>query len=732
VSDSDVSDRSRAPGIDGDAPPVGEQALAELETAATLGPLTHLPHWPRFTAARLDAALGELLTRTGADFDAIEAALPDQSGWDAVMVPVERLQLRLGRLFGQLGHLLGVKYDDSLQAVYDRWRADYVRLSNRMAQSQPLYDALCRLRDSAEFPSLEAARQRVLTESIRGMERSGVHLTGADRQRYQDISDELADLGNRFQTNLVKEEAATRLRIHDPAELAGVPPAVVEQAARTAAQDLEREDVDPEHGPWHFVINGPNYLAVIQHGAHRGLREAMYRAFRARGTHSDYDNRPVLRRMLVLRQELARLVGFDSYAELSVDAKMAPDVTAVQALMDRLEAAARPAAQREAGALARVAADGAGSGEERLEPWDVAFWSERWREQEYDYDAESLREYFQQPRVMQALFDLMKDLYGIDIEPADHGAVPVWDDSVSFYTVSRDGEVIAGFFVDPYARPGEKRAGAWMNTVVGRSRLLASGGRDASLPVALFVMNSRPPAAGRPALMSLDEVRTLFHEFGHATQHMFTDVIEGGAAGMNLVEWDAVELASQFNEFWMEQKDFLRNMTAHVDSGEPLDDATLERIIASRNFMVGNATLRQLHFARTDLALHERYGLPGSNDDVEPAQIEAALADSTLVLPRLVDESQLPSFGHLFAGGYAAGYYSYKWAEVLAADAFAAFEEAGLDDVAARREIAARFRETVLGLGGSLPAAEVYRRFRGRDPSADALLRQQGLSTSSG
>jgi len=423
-------------------------------------------------------------------------------------------------------------------------------------------------------------------------------------------------------------------------------------------------------------------------------------------------------------------VGFDSYAELSIDAKMAPDVTAVTELMDRLEAAARPAAEQEAEALGRFAAGSGVSGEGVLAPWDVAYYSERWREQAYDYDAEALRNYFQQPRVMEALFELMQDLYGVDIAPAAAGAVPVWDDSVTFYTVSRDGEVIAGFFVDPYARPGEKRSGAWMNTVVGRSRLLASGGRDASLPVALFVMNSRPPAAGRPALMSLDEVRTLFHEFGHATQHMFTDVIEGGAAGMNLVEWDAVELASQFNEFWMEQKDFLRNMTAHVDDGEPLDDGTLDRIIASRNFMVGNATLRQLHFARTDLVLHERYGLPGAEPDGEPADLEEALADSTLVLPRLAGESQLPSFGHLFAGGYAAGYYSYKWAEVLAADAFAAFEEAGLEDPRARREIAARFRDTVLALGGSLPAAEVYRRFRGRDPSAKALLRQQGLGGS--
>ncbi|MCB1686769.1 MAG: oligopeptidase A, partial [Pseudomonadales bacterium] len=276
---------------------------------------------------------------------------------------------------------------------------------------------------------------------------------------------------------------------------------------------------------------------------------------------------------------------------------------------------------------------------------------------------------------------------------------------------------------------GEKQGGAWMNKVVGRSRLLAEGEQGSSLPVALFVMNSRPPAAGKPALMSMEEVRTLFHEFGHATQHMFTDIEEGGASGMNLVEWDAVELASQFNEYWMEHKPFLRELTAHVDSGERLDDATIDRVLESRNFMIGSGTLRQLHFGKVDLALHQGFGLPGSNDPQTPFEIEQAIAEKTLVIPVLKDESQLPAFGHLFAGGYAAGYYSYKWAEVLAADAFAAFREAGLDDEVALRRVAAKFRETVLGLGGSLPAAEVYRRFRGRDATADALLIDQGLKT---
>ena len=271
-----------------------------------------------------------------------------------------------------------------------------------------------------------------------------------------------------------------------------------------------------------------------------------------------------------------------------------------------------------------------------------------------------------------------------------------------------------------------------MNTVVSRTRALANDARSSSLPVALFVMNARPPETDKAALMSMEEVRTLFHEFGHATQHMFTEIEEGGASGMNLVEWDAVELASQFNEYWMEHKPFLKALTAHVETGEPLDDTTIDRIIDSRNFLVGGATLRQLLFGKTDLALHQRYGLPGSNEDASPFDIERGIARETIVVPMLEGESQLPAFGHLFAGGYAAGYYSYKWAEVLAADAFAAFKEAGLENDAAVVEVADRFRRTVLGLGGSLPAADVYRQFRGRDATAEALLLDQGLQHSPG
>jgi len=695
--------------------------LARLEQTATSGPITHLPVWSAITAADVEPGVTELVNTATAEFEALEDDL--MPTWEGVMEPLEHIGHRVEAVIGTVTHLTSVKYSDEMQEAYDRVRPAIVAMSNTMSQSRAVYDAMVALRDSDEGQTLSVARTRILDESIRGMERSGVALAGEQQDRYKSIKDRLAELSNTFSTNLIKEERESRVKVTDESRLDGVPAAVIEIAKNQAIEDGADD-------AWHFQVNGVSYLGISQNATNRSLREEMLRAFRTRGLQPGLDNRPILQEILELRQEQAQLVGFDNYAELSLDAKMAPSVAAVWALLDQLERAARPFAEIELESLSAFMAEQGAEGADDPAPWDVVFWAERQQEALYGYDAEELRDYFQLPKVLGGLFDLVTKLYGVEITESTDAGVPVWDPSVQFFEVRRDGDVIAAFYVDPYSRPGEKRGGAWMNTVVGRDRLLAIGDAETSLPVALFVMNARPPANGRPGLMSLDEVRTLFHEFGHATQHMFTEIDEGGASGMNLVEWDSVELASQFNEYWMEHKPFLRALTAHVDTGEPLDDDTLDRIIDSRNFMVANATLRQLHFAKSDMALHERFGIDPSITDPQALDIE--LGDQILVTPRLEGASMLPAFGHLFAGGYAAGYYSYKWAEVLAADAFAAFREAGLDNEAELAEVASRFRETVLGLGGSRPAEEVYRMFRGRDATPDALLADQGLVTPAG
>ena len=692
--------------------------LERLQETASSGPIAHLPVWQAIKAADVEPGVTALVQQVTAEFGELEASL--EPTWQGLMEPLERIGHGLSTVIGSIMHLTSVKYSDELQSAYDEVRPAVIELSNTMSQSRQVYDAMVALRDSDEGQQLSSTRRRILQESIRGMERSGVSLDGEKQDRYKQIQERLAELANTFKTNLIKEEKDARVIVTDESRLAGIPDAVIE-IARTQAVEDEAE------GAWHFLVNAVSYQGIAQHATDRSLREEMFRAFRARGTGADFDNLPVLSEILTLRQEQANLVGFETYADMSLDAKMASSTQAVWQLLDQLDVAARPVAEAEMASLTAFMAESDADGASEPMPWDIAFWAERQQEALYDYDAEALRDYFQLPNVLAGLFDLIAKLYDVEIRESADASVPVWDPSVQFFEVLRGGQVIAAFYVDPYSRPGEKRGGAWMNTVVSRDRMLAVGDADSSLPVALFVMNARPPADGRPGLMSLGEVRTLFHEFGHATQHMFTEIDEGGASGMNLVEWDSVELASQFNEYWMEHKPFLRALTAHVDTDEPLDDPTIDRILDSRNFMVANATLRQLHFAKSDMTLHERFGIDPAATD--PLAIDHEIAAQTLVTPRLEGESNLTSFGHLFAGGYAAGYYSYKWAEVLAADAFAAFREVGLENDEELRQVATRFRETVLGLGGSKPAAEVYRMFRGRDATPDALLADHGLAS---
>lgn len=696
-------------------------ALAELERDQTVGPLTHLPDWSAVTPQLIEPGVGVLLAEIESAFLALERSA--QPGWSSLMEPLERLNIRLGRSIGTISHLLSVRYSDELQAAYDVIRPKFVDLGNRMSQSRAIYAALKTMQSGPGWQTLGAVRQRIAIETLRGMERAGVHLEEAPRQRFQAIQTRLSELANTFSTNLVKAERKARVRLTTSREIAGIPPALLDMAVATAREDGVAHATSTD-GPWHFIVNGVNY-SLVTYAEDPAVREQFYRAYKARGTDADLDNRPVLEEILSLRQEMAALVGFPNYVEYSLDAKMADSPAAVWGLMDRLETAAKPAARRELTELAAFAREQGSSGE--LAPWDVPYWAEKLELARFGYDNEAIRSYFQLPIVLSGLFELTGKLYGATFTAVTDGSVPLWHQDVQFYRVEVDSRTIAGFFLDPYARPGEKRGGAWMNTVVDRNRLLASNSNTASLPVALLVMNARPPADGQPALMSLDEVRTLFHEFGHATQLLFTEVEEGSASGLNLVEWDAVELASQFNEYWMDHKPFLRSLSRHIGTGETLSDSIAARIIDGANFMAGNATLRQLMFAKTDLRIHERFGLPGANESQSPQAIEQSVARDTLVLPALPDESQLPAFSHLFAGGYAAGYYSYKWAEVLAADAFGAFHDAGLEDPDALRGVAERFKSTVLALGGSLPAGEIFRMFRGRDANPQALLIKQGL-----
>ena len=465
-------------------------------------------------------------------------------------------------------------------------------------------------------------------------------------------------------------------------------------------------------------------MPFMSHSRRRDLREQLYRASITRASSGELDNAPLIARILQLRQEMATLLGYGSFAELSLASKMAPDVSTVESFLEELRQASLAAAQQDLEDQRQCAAAAGVPEAADLRHWDLPFWAERRREQQYDFSEEALRPYFPLPRVLDGLFALARRLFGVRIEAAD--GVPVWHEDVRFFRIydEHDRE-IAAFYLDPYSRPAEKRGGAWMDECVGRSRLLAPSGQPVRLPVAYLICNQTPPVGDQPSLMSFTELRTLFHEFGHGLHHMLTAIDHGMAAGINNVDWDAVELPSQFMENWCYHRETLLGMSGHVETGAPLPDDLYDKLCAARHYRAGSLMLRQLSFGLIDLALHHRHDPHGTESAFD---LQRRLAPRTSVLPPLPEDRFLCSFGHIFAGGYAAGYYSYKWAEVLSADAFAAFEEAGVDDPKAVAAVGRRYRETILALGGSRPPMEVFQAFRGREPTTAALLRHSGLA----
>jgi oligopeptidase A len=510
-------------------------------------------------------------------------------------------------------------------------------------------------------------------------------------------------------------------------EVDGLPPSLASLAAQ-AAREAGEEDATAENGPWRITLDYPSYVPFMQHSTRRDLREKLYKAFVSRASTGELDNTSLIERILDLRKEKAALLGFESYAELSLASKMAPNVEAVEGLLEELRRASYDAAVKDLEELKAFASAKGAAEAKDLKHWDISFWAERQQEEKFAFSAEELRPYFPLPQVLDGLFSLVKRLFSVTVTAAD-GTAPVWHEDVRYFQIADEtGTPIAYFYLDPYSRPAEKRGGAWMDDCVGRAKIHENGTSTTRLPVAYLVCNQTPPVDGKPSLMTFNEVETLFHEFGHGLQHMLTKVDYAGASGINNVEWDAVELPSQFMENWCYDRPTLMGMAKHYETGEPLPEHYYQKLLAARHYMSGSTMLRQLHFSSIDLELHHRY-LPGGNETA--VDVRKRIAKTTTVLPPLPEDNFLCAFGHIFAGGYAAGYYSYKWAEVLSADAFAAFEDAGLDNEEAIATTGKRYRDTVLALGGSLPPMEVFKAFRGREPSTEPLLKHSGLVTAS-
>ena len=681
-----------------------------------------LPPFLEIKPEHVIPAITQLLEEANTGLTNLEATL--QPTWLGLVEPLERLTERIGWGWGAIEHLLSVKNSAELREAHKVVQPKVIEFFNRFSQSQPVYKAFKAIHASDLWTKLEPAQQRIVEAAIRDAELSGVGLEGEAKEKFNAIQMELAELSTNFSNHVLDATKAFSLTLTKPEEIEGLPPSLLAQAAQASRLDGD-DQATPENGPWCITLDYPSYVPFMQHSLRRDFREKLYRAFVSRAANGEFDNSPLIERILELRKRKAELLGYSSYAELSLARKMAPNVEAVEKLLEELRQSSYEAAVAEFAELKEFAKAQGSAEADDFKHWDTSYWAERQRETKFNFTVEELRPYFPLPQVLEGLFALVKRLFGITVVAAD-GTAPIWHESVRFFEIQNElGKAIAYFYLDPYSRPAEKRGGAWMNDCIGRAKLIEDGKPITRLPVAYLICNQSPPVDGKPSLMTFGDVETLFHEFGHGLQHMLTQVDYSGASGINNIEWDAVELPSQFMENWCYDRATLFGMAKHYETGEALPESYYQKLIASKNYMSGSGLLRQLHFSLVDIELHHRYQSGGTESVI---QLRSRLAETTMVMPPLPEDNFLCSFGHIFAGGYAAGYYSYKWAEVLSADAFAAFEEAGLEDEVAIASTGRLYRDTVLALGGSKHPMEVFKTFRGREPSTAPLLRHSGLA----
>jgi oligopeptidase A len=667
---------------------------------------------PRFDAIEPDhvvPAVDALLAQQRAAIDALVSGAVPRT-WDGVMQPQEDLDDRLSRAWAPVSHLHSVRDTPALREAYGEALEKITDWETELGQNRDLYEAVRAVRDGSGFAALTPVQQRIVTESIRGFELSGVALEEPARSRYREIANELSKLSTEFEQALLDATDAWHLDVADAGALAGLPDSAL-ALLRQYAQEAGTEG-------WRITLQHPSYVAVLTHADDRALRHTVYEAYATRasdqGPHAGrFDNAPRIERIMALRHEAAGLLGFPNAAEESLATKMAAESARVLGFLRDLAARAKPVAERELAELAVFARDTLGI--DALAPWDVAYASEKLRIARYALAEEELKPYFPAERTIEGVFAVSERLFGVHF--AARGGVPSWHPDVRYYDVlDAGGAVIAGVYLDLYARAA-KRGGAWMD--VCRTRRRHAGG--VQQPVAFLTCNFAPPAGELPSLLTHDDVVTLFHEFGHGLHHLLTEVDYPSAAGIAGVEWDAVELPSQFMENFCWHRGTLDLFARHWRSGAPLPDDLFRRMTAARHFQAGLFLVRQLEFALFDFRLHLEYD-PAQGARALPLLEEVRREVAVLHPPSW---HRFPhSFSHIFAGGYGAGYYSYLWAEVLSADAFARFGEAGVLD----RGTGEAFRRAVLAVGGSRPALESFIEFRGREPDPAALLRCYGLA----
>lgn len=671
-----------------------------------------LPRFPEIRPEHVAPAVDQLLAENRALVErvATDAAAPS---WSNFVSPLDDANERLSRAWGQVAHLNAVMNSPELREVYN---ANLPRISQyytELSQDERLYGKFKALRASAEFARHTQEQRKIVENELRDFRLGGAELPPEQKAEFKRVREQLDKLSSRFNDNLLDATNAFAHYVTDRSALAGVPEDVLEAAAAAAAKDGKEG--------WKLTLHMPSYLPVMQYADNRALRELMYRAYVTRAAefgNPDWNNTPIIEEVLKLRRRLAHLLGYRSYAEVSLEPKMADTPDQVLAFLEDLGRRAKPFAERDLKELADFA--GSRLGLDKLEVWDVSWASEKLRVERYAFSEQEVKQYFQESKVLPGMFRLVETLYGIRIMPA---SAATWHPDVRFFDIrDSDGGQVGQFYVDLYARPS-KRGGAWMDDAITRKRV--HGGIQT--PVAYLNCNFSAPLPGKPALFTHTEVITLFHEFGHGLHHLLTRAEQRAVSGINGVEWDAVELPSQFMENFCWEWGVVEDMSARAEgtssapAGSALPRALFDKMLAAKNFQSGLQTVRQLEFALFDMHLHHDFDPDGAETPLDV--LDRVRRQIAVILPPVYNRFA-NNFAHIFAGGYAAGYYSYKWAEVLSADAYSLFEELGV----LNPEVGGRFRREVLAVGGSRPALESFVAFRGREPKIDALLRHSGMA----
>ena len=671
-------------------------------------PLLHFSGLPKFNEIKpehVSPALDSLLSESKQIVDAL-ANSEEVPCWHGFAVKLEDLDEKISRAWSQVGHMNAVVNSPELREAYNTNLAKLTDFYSDLAQDERLYAKYRAIQTSTEFKALNQAQQKIIDNEVRDFKLGGAELPADKKARFKAISEELSKLASKFEENVLDTTNEYALYEADESKLTGIPADVLQAAKEAAASDNK--------AGYKFTLHFPSYLPALQYADNRALRETLYRAYATRASEfgkPEFDNTPIITQLLKLKLEQAKLLGFNNFAELSLATKMADTPKQVIEFLQNLASKAKPFAAQDMLDLTNYAKK---LGISDMQAWDVSYVSEKLREDKYAFSDLEVKQYFPEAKVMAGLFKVIETIFGVFVQKTES---PTWHAEAHFYSITRhDGSLVGQFYLDLYAR-NNKRGGAWMDEAI--TRRVVDG--KLTTPVAYLTCNFSAPVGGKPALFTHDEVITLFHEFGHGLHHMLTQVNDYSVSGIKGVEWDAVELPSQFMENFCWEWDVLRHMTQHVDSGAQLPRALFDKMVAAKNFQAGMQTVRQVEFSLFDIILHSAFEPNGSKT---PLQLIEEIRDQVAVVRPPIWNRFPNNFSHIFAGGYAAGYYSYKWAEVLSADAYSLFEEKG----GLSAEAGQQFWQEILSRGGSRPAMESFIAFRGREPSIDALLRHNGMS----